>query len=96
MFSSQDADAYALSALAVLDADVTSELRQVQCPALVVAGAHDVLLPPEQSLTVHALLRQARFELVEDAAHFVPFQRPQRFHDLVKNFVNDDVLRKRT
>jgi pimeloyl-ACP methyl ester carboxylesterase len=86
-FAQQDAEAYALSALAVLDADASDDLEALRCPALVVAGGHDVLLPPEQSRAVHALIADAQFHLLEDAAHFSPLQQPRAFADLVLAFL---------
>jgi 3-oxoadipate enol-lactonase len=86
-FAQQDPEAYALSALAVLDADSSPDLAAVRCPALVVAGAHDVLLPPEQSRAVHALIPGARFHLLQDAAHFAPLQQPRAFAELVLDFL---------
>lgn len=92
LFRTQDPAAYALSALAVLDVDITSDLERVQCPTLTIAGAHDVLLPPEQARAVHDLLNNSRLEIEPDAAHFVPFQRPRQFYDLVADFVQHSVL----
>lgn len=86
-FAQQDAEAYALSALAVLDADASDDLRALRCPALVVAGGHDVLLPPEQSRAVHALIADAQFHLLADAAHFAPLQQPRAFAELVLDFL---------
>lgn len=86
-FASQDADAYALSVLGFAEADVTEDLPKVACPTLLVAGGHDVLLPPEQAREVNALVPHARFELIEDGAHFLPFQRPERFATLVLDFL---------
>jgi 3-oxoadipate enol-lactonase len=44
-FAKQDAAAYATSVLGVVNADISALLPAVQCPALVVAGGQDVLLP---------------------------------------------------
>ena len=86
-FAAQDPEAYALSALAVLDADASGDLAALRCPTLVVAGAHDVLLPPEQSRAAHGLVADARFHLLHDAAHFAPLQQPRAFADLVLEFM---------
>lgn len=86
-FAEQDPEAYALSALAVLDADASADLAALRCPALVIAGAHDVLLPPEQSRAVHALIRHGHFQLLPDAAHFSPLQQPRLFAELVLDFL---------
>jgi 3-oxoadipate enol-lactonase len=86
-FAAQDAEAYACSVLGIVDADVSAELAAIRCPALVVAAAHDLLLPPEQSHLVHGLIPHAEFALLDDAAHFAPFQKPERFADLVLAFL---------
>jgi 3-oxoadipate enol-lactonase len=86
-FAAQDAQAYALSINGILEADASADLAKVRSPALVVAGAHDVLLPPEQARAVHALLPGARFVLMDDAAHFAPYQKPQQFAALVQAFL---------
>jgi len=99
-FAGQDPEAYALSALAVLDADASADLAALRCPTLVVAGGHDVLLPPEQSRAVHALIRGAQFQLLPDAAHFSPLQQPRQFAKLVLDFLrrveNDPARRAAT
>ncbi len=91
-FSAQDAAAYALSIEGVLDADVSEDLRSLTCPALVIAGAHDVLLPPELARDVHALIPRSRYVLDEAAAHFLPYQNPRGLKDLVAEFLDRDVL----
>jgi 3-oxoadipate enol-lactonase len=91
-FAEQDAEAYALACLGTLKADASGDLRRIRCPTLVVAGGHDVLLPSEQSRAVHALVREACFALVEDGAHFVPYQRPEAFVRLVQSFLAESDL----
>jgi len=87
-FAAQDAEAYAQSALGAAAADVSAELAALRCPTLVAAGARDVLLPPaEQAREVHARVAGARFVLFEEAAHFIPYQQPERFARLVLDFV---------
>lgn len=86
-FAAQDAEAYALSALGILQADASADLAAVRCPALVVAGGHDVLLPPAQARAVHALMPASEFVQVDAAAHFVPYQQPRRFAELVVDFL---------
>jgi pimeloyl-ACP methyl ester carboxylesterase len=87
-FAAQDAEAYALSILGLLEADVTADLQAIRCPTLVVAGGNDVLLPPEQAQEVNAVLAHAELVLLEDAAHFAPYQTPEQFARLVLDFVS--------
>jgi 3-oxoadipate enol-lactonase len=78
-FASQDPAAYALAVLAASQADVTNDLARILCPTLVVAGAHDVLLPPTLAQAVADTLTSAHSVMIEEAAHFAPYQRPDTF-----------------
>jgi 3-oxoadipate enol-lactonase len=86
-FAVQDPEAYALSTLAAASADATEHLRRLRCPLLLVPGRHDVLLPIANAQTVQEIVPAARFVVMEDAAHFVPYQQPERFAELVLDFV---------
>jgi pimeloyl-[acyl-carrier protein] methyl ester esterase len=54
------------------DADLRDSLPRIALPALVVAGEHDRLTPPEAGRTLAASLPTARFRLVERSGH-APF-----------------------
>jgi 3-oxoadipate enol-lactonase len=86
-FASQDPEAYALSVLAVLDMDIAADLPKIRCPTLLIAGRHDVLLPPDHARDAQRLLSSAQLVVDEDGAHFIPFQRPEHFASLVLDFV---------
>jgi 3-oxoadipate enol-lactonase len=86
-YAAQDAEAYALSLLGAAAADATAHLRSLQCPLLLVPGRHDVLLPIANAEAALELVLSARFVVMEDAAHFVPYQQPERFAEMVMDFV---------
>lgn len=56
-----------------------AKLPAIRCPALVVAAKHDVLLPPAQAQLVHRAVPGSRYMLLEDAAHFLPYQASGKF-----------------
>ncbi len=59
--------------LAVLrTTDLREEIARIPVPALVIAGEHDRLTPPEASRELAAGLRRARYVQIERAAH-APF-----------------------
>jgi pimeloyl-ACP methyl ester carboxylesterase len=66
----------------------TEILKNLDIPTLVTVGAHDILLPPDMSRGVHALVRNSEFVLVEQGAHFMPFQVPEQFAALVSDFID--------
>jgi 3-oxoadipate enol-lactonase len=86
-FSEQDPDAYAEALIAAAEADASDALRAVRCPTLLVPGRHDVLLPMERTEAVAALVPQAEIVVIEDAAHFIPYQQPAEFAALALDFL---------
>lgn len=86
-FAEQDPEAYAWALLAAAEADASEAFSKVACPTLLVPGRHDVLLPMERTEAAAALLPGAQITVMEDAAHFVPYQQPARFAALVLDFI---------
>jgi pimeloyl-ACP methyl ester carboxylesterase len=50
---------------------VTPRLPQIQCPAIVVAGAHDALIPLRNARVLARRIPRAELEVVADTAHAV-------------------------
>jgi pimeloyl-ACP methyl ester carboxylesterase len=50
---------------------VTRRLSKIECPAVVVAGRHDQLIPLKNAEVLAKRLRRAELEVVEDAGHAV-------------------------
>ena len=82
-----DPESYALEIEGMLDADMSPHLSTIAAPSLIVAGGNDRLLPPEHARRIAAELPEAEFVMVEDGAHFIPYQRPTDFTALVDAFL---------
>ncbi|MET9242780.1 alpha/beta hydrolase [Nonomuraea sp. NPDC003709] len=54
------------------------ELTHLACPALLLCGAKDTLVPPGDVRAAAALIPDARFALVPDAGHWLPRDAPER------------------
>lgn len=87
-FRKNDPKGYGALALGMVGTDNTAVLKSLACPALVVAGAHDILLPPALSQGVHEMLKDSELTVLEDAAHFAPYQAPEAFAGLVTDFLD--------
>src|SRR6266511_2078053 len=61
-------------------------LRRISAPTLVVAGAQDGLVPLAHAETYAAEIPGARLEVVEGAAHWLPFEQPEALAALVRGF----------
>lgn len=62
-------------------------LHRADVPALVVCGVQDGLVPPAHAEVLAAELPDARLERVEDAAHWLPFERGPELAALVRGFL---------
>jgi pimeloyl-ACP methyl ester carboxylesterase len=56
-------------------------------PFLLVWGARDPIIPVEHGLAAHALVPSSRLELFEEAGHFPHLDEPQRFLDVLLEFI---------
>ena len=63
------------------------ELRQVRCPALIVAAAEDILKPPRYSRVIAAHLPDATYHEVPGAGHAVVVEQPRIVNRLLRNFI---------
>jgi microsomal epoxide hydrolase len=63
----------------------TPALKKIECPTLIVASTKSFELPRQQAAANQ--IPHARFEKVDDAAHAVFVDQPDRFEELLKNFV---------
>ena len=86
-FRKNDPRAYGALALGMVGTDNAQVLLSLTCPTLVTVGAHDILLPPRLSRSVHDKLKDSEFAEIADAAHFAPYQAPDAFSALVGDFL---------
>lgn len=69
------------------DLDLRDDLAAVRDPMLVLVGASDPLTPPAAAAAIQQHSGgQVTFELVEGASHQVPWDQPQRFDQLLREF----------
>ncbi len=83
-----DGRSLAYVAEGLLEFDVRAGLPSVHGkPVLVLAGEHDRLAPPPMVHEVADLIPGAQFELIEGAGHISNRERPERFNDLLLEFL---------
>ena len=81
-------ETFARSVEGFIEADITGELPRIHCPTLVVSGEHDVLMPGDSAERIKAVVPQAESTLMKGAAHFLPYQAPDRFAPMVTDFLD--------
>lgn len=77
MFERQSADIFACQIKALLDRpDGSDVLRAITVPTLVLCGRQDTWAPVAQHQAMQALTPCAELEVIEDAGHMAPMERP--------------------
>jgi pimeloyl-ACP methyl ester carboxylesterase len=63
----------------------TPALKKIECPTLIIASTKSFELPQQQAAAKQ--IPHARFEKIDDAAHAVFLDQPDRFDELLRTFV---------
>ena len=83
------AKGYVATCAALRDADLRGELAQIQIPALVVSGEHDIATPPALGRELAGGLPRARFVMLRNAAHLLPIEQPVALAAAIRAFVDE-------
>jgi pimeloyl-ACP methyl ester carboxylesterase len=63
-------------------------LPEVPCPALVVAGEKDAIIPLEEAGIFAAGFREGRLEVVEGAGHMLSWEKPREFQSAFEKWAD--------
>lgn len=78
MFERKTADIFSKQIHALLNrADGSDVLRSLRVPTLLQCGRQDAWSPPGQHADMQALATHAVFDVIEDAGHMAPMERPE-------------------
>jgi pimeloyl-ACP methyl ester carboxylesterase len=69
--------------------DATWLLGEIRCPTTLVVGRQDAWSPPEQHQEMQVLIPASRLEIVENAGHFAPCERPQETAEILRQWLAD-------
>jgi pimeloyl-ACP methyl ester carboxylesterase len=69
--------------------DLSGQVGEIAVSALVVAGAQDVMVPPEDSQGLHRAIPGSRMVVVPGAGHMLPLERPEEFNRALGEFVRE-------
>jgi len=66
------------------------ELKSIKASVLIMAGDHDVLVPPvEHHLEVYRIISNAQLAVIPNAGHFVLYDDPEKVLPIVATFLNE-------
>lgn len=67
--------------------DVTTELKEVLNPVLVLHGEHDNLLPMADSKALAQILKNGKFEMIPNHGHCLNAENPEKFVQIAHQFL---------
>ncbi|ANP53256.1 thioesterase CepJ [Streptomyces griseochromogenes] len=82
----QRGEGFAAQYEATVTHDRLPGLSDVRCPSLVVAFAHDIVMPPAMGRAVAEVIPDCRFELLEGCGHFGFLERPEEVNRVLVDF----------
>lgn len=62
-------------------------LKDIRCPALVIAGAEDAIMPVELLRELAEGIPGARLEIIEDCGHMAPLEKPAEVAALLRGWL---------
>ncbi|WP_327316912.1 alpha/beta fold hydrolase [Streptomyces sp. NBC_01235] len=85
-FFPQRGEGFAAQYEATVTGDRLPGLRGIRCPSLVLAFAHDLVMPPAMGRAVADVIPDCRFELLEECGHFGFLERPEEVNRILVDF----------
>jgi pimeloyl-ACP methyl ester carboxylesterase len=67
-----------------------------QVPTLILWGRHDRMIPVEHAFAAHEAIPESQLVIFEDSGHFPHAEEPQRFFEVVSDFVDTTEPRRRS
>lgn len=67
--------------------DMTGFLPRIDVPTLLIAGAHDALIPPAEMKSIAAAIPLAKFVLITDAGHMTTMENPAAVNAALAAFI---------
>lgn len=88
--SKVSADSFFESIGTLRKTDLRKELYEVKVPILGIYGKHDIIVDPGQLKILKASAPSSQQAFFEQSGHFPMMDEPQRFHDTLRNFLNNN------
>lgn len=85
------ADGYAGCARAISTMNLTARLKEIKCPALVMAGAEDAGTPVEMTHEIHANLPGSQLVIIPEASHLSNVEQPVAFNAALSAFLEKHI-----
>jgi len=68
--------------------DYSATLASIDVPTLIIVGQQDAITPPSIAEEMHRRIRGSHYEIIADAGHMPPVERPEAFESVLRRFLN--------
>lgn len=72
--------------------DTTASLAKIKMPVLIIRGEDDQIISKEQTDILHKGIQDSELKTVPNAGHLPNLEDPDRFNELLKNFLIENFL----
>ena len=69
--------------------DLTPEIKKFTQPTLVITGRFDMNVAPLVAYRIHKLIAKSKFEVFEYSGHLPFFEEPERFIQVIREFISE-------
>ena len=90
MRSARRTDGFLPALEALADFPLEEELPKISCPALIVWGAHDTLVPVKDAKRMRGADPGLAAVVFERTGHVAMLERPERFNRLLREFLAEE------
>lgn len=74
----------------MIDTDFRKDLKNLKIPTLIVAGRYDGVSTPEYNIQYKTYMPQAKFVMFEQSGHNPYLEEPDKFYNLLDNFLKKE------
>lgn len=68
--------------------DLRERISEIKCPTLIIAGQHDILIPPRHSELLHKKINNSEYITISDCGHVPSIEKPDEFNEIVYGFIS--------
>lgn len=68
--------------------DASARLGQIRVPTLVITGAEDTVIPPNESVVLAESIPGAQLTVIPEAGHLVAFERADAFNEALNGWLD--------
>ncbi len=87
--SKVSADSFFQSIGTLRQTDLRAQIGDLKMPVMGVFGKRDIIVNPKQSQVLRQYIPTSRIEWFEGSGHFPMIDEPDRFHDVIRDFLNN-------